>query len=43
MVRFMVQLQQLVVDHELHQVANAIQEFKAQLNQDLVRFAYADQ
>lgn len=43
MVRFMVQLQQLVVAHELHQVAHAIEEFKGQLNQDLVRFAYADQ
>jgi len=43
MVRFMVQLRQLVLAHELHEATKAIQEFKAQLNQDLVRFAYADQ
>lgn len=43
MAGFIVQLQQLVVTNELHVVGSAIKQFKAQLNQDLVRFAYADQ
>jgi hypothetical protein len=40
---FMVELQRLVDINELHAVDSEISQFKAQFNQDLVKFAYIDQ
>lgn len=41
--QFMAAMQQRVIANEPYLLADAIQQFKSKLNQDLVRFAYTDQ